>query len=287
MIGLGLRFRPRLELRDRAARILGAGPLPAEELALRLFELRQVPVSLADRLVSEVLKGDPEFRRDDGGPWRYFPAGAWAPGVRLHDLTYCVVDVETTGGTPWHGHRLMEVGVVKLSGARVVERFCALINPERRIPPFVRQLTGITETMLAQAPRFAEIAGALQQFLAGSVFVAHNAAFDWKFLEAEGERACGLRMEGTRLCTLRLARRLYPELVRGSLDALAEHFAVPLETRHRAGDDAAATALLFVRFLERLAEQGVTDWASLQAFLTQRREGRPERAARWANDPPA
>ncbi|MGH7544898.1 MAG: 3'-5' exonuclease [Gemmatimonadota bacterium] len=279
MIGLGLRFRPRLELRDRAARILGVGPLAPEDLALRLFDLRQVPGPLADRLVWEVLKDDPEFRRDGGGLWRYGPAGAWPSGVRLDELTYCVVDVETTGGAPWHGHRLMEFGAVKISGRRVVGRFCALVNPGRAIPPFVRRLTGITETMVARAPRFAEVAGALREFLAGSVFVAHNAAFDWKFIEAESERASGLAMEGTRLCTLRLARRLYPELVRGSLDALAERFAVPLETRHRAGDDAEATAFLFLRFLDRLAELGVTDWASFVSFLTQRRDGRPEGGA--------
>lgn len=287
MIGLGLRFRPRLELRDRAARILGRGPLPPEELALRLFELRQVPASLAERLVGAVLNDDPEFRRENGGPWRYQPAGAWSPWARLDALTYCVVDVESTGGAPWHGHRLMEVAAVRLRGGRVLERFHALVNPERPIPSFVRRLTGITESMVEAAPRFKEVAGALQAFLAGSVFVAHNAVFDWRFIEAESERACGLSMEGTRLCTLRLARRLYPELTRGSLDALAEHFAVPIEARHRAGDDADATAVLFLRFLARLGELGVRDWASLQAFLTQRREGRAPGAQRRANGHPA
>lgn len=286
MIGLGLRFRPRLELRDRAARILGGGPLPPEELALRLFELRQVPATLAERLVWEVLKGDAEFRRENGGPWAYLPAGAWSPTVCLDALTYSVVDVETTGGAPWLGHRLMEVAAIRLQGGRVVERFHALVNPERPIPPFVRRLTGITQAMVEGAPRFKDVAGALQAFLTGSVFVAHNAVFDWRFIEAESERASGLRMEGTRLCTLRLARRLYPELIRGSLDALAEHFAVPIEARHRAGDDAGATALLFLRFLERLAELGVRDWAALQAFLTQRREARPPNAERRANGHP-
>jgi DNA polymerase-3 subunit epsilon len=207
--------------------------------------------------------------------------------VRLDALTYSVVDVETTGGAPWHGHRLLEVAAVRLQGGRVVARFHALVNPERAIPPFVRRLTGITEAMVEQAPRFREVAGALQDFLAGTVFVAHNAVYDWRFIEAESERASGLRMEGTRLCTLRLARRLYPQLVRGSLDALAEHFAVPIEARHRAGDDAGATAILFLRFLERLAELGVHDWAALQAFLTQRREGRPPDPERRGNGQPS
>jgi DNA polymerase-3 subunit epsilon len=183
------------------------------------------------------------------------------------------VDVETTGGAPWRGHRLLEVAAVKVRGAEIVDRFLALVNPERPIPRFVGRLTGITEEMVASAPRFAELAAPLQAFLAGSIFVAHNVAFDWKFLEAESERVSGLRMEGTRLCTLRLARRLYPELARGSLGALAEHFAVPLRTRHRAGDDAEATARLFLHFLARLRELGVTDWASLEAFLRQRRDG--------------
>lgn len=272
MIGLGLRFRPGRELRDRAARILGRGALPAEELALRLFRLRHVPTPLAERLVEEVLKGDPEFRRDGRGAWRYRPAGVWPPEISLDELTYCVVDVETTGGAPRRGHRLLEVAAVRVRGAEIVDRFVALVNPERPIPPFVGRLTGITEAMVANAPRFADIAAPLQAFLSGSVFVAHNAAFDWKFLEAESERVSGLCMEGTRLCTLRLARRLYPELARGSLGVLAEHFAVPLEMRHRAGHDARATALLLLRFLARLRELGVTDWASLEAFLRQRRD---------------
>lgn len=278
MIGLGLRFRPGRDLRDRAARILGRSALPSEILALQLFRLRQVPGPLADRLVHEVLKGDPEFRREDAGVWRYCPPGAWSPTMRLAELTYSVVDVETTGGAPRRGHRVLEVAAVKVRGGELVGRFVALVNPERPIPPFVRRLTGITDAMLANAPRFADVAGSLQAFLAGSVFVAHNAAFDWKFLEAESERVSGLRMEGTRLCTLRLARRLYPELLRGSLGALAEHFAVPLEVRHRAREDAGATALLFLRFLARLGELGVTEWGLLEAFLTPRRNGRGDGA---------
>jgi DNA polymerase III epsilon subunit family exonuclease len=273
VIGLGLRFRPASEFRDRAAKVLSTnGGLPADSLALHLFRLRQVlPPSLAERLVAEVLGRDAEFERDASGRWRYRPAGAWPGTVRLGDLTYCVVDIETTGGAPWNGHRVTEIGAVKIRGGRVVDRFVTLVNPERPIPGYVRELTGITDEMVAGAPRFADLVPTLRAFLEGSVFVGHNAGFDWRFLDAECARATGLRMEGVRLCTLRISRRLYPELEGRSLPALADALGVPMAGRHRAGDDADATASLFLRFLDRLEEFGVEDWAGLEAFLASRR----------------
>ncbi len=273
MIALGVRFRRRSEMRDRAARLLSAGGLPTDTLAHHLFRLRQaVPDSLADRLLSEVLAADPEFCRDPRGLWRYSPAGAWPASVPLDELTYCVVDVETTGGAPWTGHRMIEVAAVKIRSGAVAEEFATLVDPQRRIPRFVTALTGITDAMVAAAPPFPEVAGRLREFLAGSLFVAHNAMYDWRFLEAETERACGLRMEGTRLCTLRLARRLYPELLSQSLGALAERFGIPLEMRHRATPDAVATAHVFLQFLRHLDGCGVTDWAGLQEYLLRRRD---------------
>lgn len=276
--GAGLGFRETSPIRDRAARLLAAGPEPSDALAARLFGLQRAPHWLADRLVWEALVGDPAFRFDGAGLWHYRPPTPALPALPIHDAIFCVVDLETTGGSPWNGHRVTEIGAVKVKGASVVDRFVTLVNPERRIPPFVRRLTGITDDMVAAAPRFAQVLGALQRFVSGTIFVAHNAAFDWKFLDAESRRASGLRLEGTRLCTLRLARRLVPELRRRSLDALALHFGIEVGSRHRAGDDAHATALIFLRLLERLRGQGVRDLWALQRYASTRG---------WEGGPPA
>ncbi len=121
--------------------------------------------------------------------------------------------------------------------------------------------------MVAEAPTFAQLADELRGALEGAVFVAHNVSFDWRLLQAEFERCKGGRLHGDVLCTLRLARKLHPELQRRSLGALADYYAIEPERWHRAGPDARATAEIFGRFLGRLEEVDVTDWGRLQLFL--------------------
>ncbi len=92
-------------------------------------------------------------------------------------------------------------------------------------------------------------------------------SFDWRLLQSEFQRCRGGRLGGERLCTLRMARRLHPELPRRNLHALADYYAITPERWHRAGSDARATAEIFVRFLARLRDEGVANWGCLQAFL--------------------
>src|SRR5690606_33406162 len=109
------------------------------------------------------------------------------------------------------------------------------------------------------------------------VFVAHNAAFDWCFLCIERERAGGCRLEGRQLCTVRLARRLLPELPSRSLDSLALYFGLEIESRHRALDDAVATAHVLLRLLDRLEEMEVRCWEEVERFLKRRSPPRSRR----------
>ncbi len=202
------------------------------------------------------------------GPlWRVF-AGPERPAL-LRSLEYVVVDVETTGGSPGRGHRVTEFAAVRVDGTgRVLEEFATLVNPERPIPSFVTRLTGITTAMVREAPRFRDIAHDVRRLLADRIFVAHNASFDRGFVAMEVERA-GARAEEMRvLCTLRLARRLVPELRRRSLDALSQHFGLLNEARHRAWGDARVTAELLALLIERAHEQEVASWADLQALLS-------------------
>src|SRR5262249_32570839 len=153
-----------------------------------------------------------------------------------------VVDVEATGAkTP--PNRLIELGAYRIRGDRIVDKFLSLVNPEIPIPRFVVALTGITNEMVKNAPRFAEVAPRWLEFVSESVLVAHNALFDITFLNHEISRVYpGHRMVNPHLCTVRLCRRAFPELYNHRLDTIANHFSIPIVSRHRAGSDALATA---------------------------------------------
>ncbi len=161
-----------------------------------------------------------------------------APGHGGHtvfDIPLVFVDLETTGGTAGED-RITEIGIVELSG-QGVSRWTTLVNPERPIPPFIQQLTGITDEMVSDAPAFDAIAASLFARLHGKLFVAHNASFDRAFLRSEFKRA-GLHFNPDVLCTVRLSRGLFPHEKRHGLDALIERHALEPMARHRALADA-------------------------------------------------
>ena len=188
----------------------------------------------------------------------------------IRDLEYVIVDLETTGGAPYRGHRVTEVAAVRMRGdGQIVDEFETLLNPDRYIPPFITQLTKISPAMVENAPRFADVARDVQRILHGAVFVAHNAQFDHGFLGMELGR-CGLPLEGRTLCTVRLARKTVPEVQSRSLDSLMYFFGVDNAARHRAMGDARATALIFRRLLDRLEDHEVTRWNDLETFLRRR-----------------
>ncbi len=200
---------------------------------------------------------------------------------------FVVVDVETTGTSHGRGDRVTEVAAVVVEHGAITDGFQTLVNPGRPIPWRVTALTGISDAMVADAPRFDEIAADLACVLAERTFVAHNAPFDWGFLGMEFARA-GLpqALQGTPLCTVRLARRLLAHLPRRNLDSVAMHYGVEIESRHRALGDARATALVLKGLLRDLERQGVESMDALQEWLLRRVVVRKRRAAmpRWADD---
>ena len=149
-----------------------------------------------------------------------------------------IVDVETTGSDP-ASDRITEIAVLEVSGFALTAQWSTLVNPGGTIPGSIQALTGITQEMVESAPRFADIAGELYERLAGRVFVAHNARFDYGFLRREFDRA-GLKYLARTLCTVRLPRRLYPGERAHDLDSLIERHGLECEARHRAAPDAAA-----------------------------------------------
>jgi DNA polymerase III subunit epsilon len=196
-----------------------------------------------------------------------------ADGTPFADVPFLVVDVETTGISAWAGDRITEVAAVFVQGGEVRDAFQSLINPGRPIPSFITQLTGINNAMVRHAPSFGEIAGTLAQEMVGRVFVAHNARFDWNFLSAEYDRVTSAPLKSLtndQLCTVRLARRFLSHLPRRNLDAVANHYGVQIEGRHRAMGDARATAHVLVGLLKDAERRGVYTWQALDALMARR-----------------
>jgi DNA polymerase-3 subunit epsilon len=175
----------------------------------------------------------------------------------LEHSRFAVVDVETTGVRAQNGGRIVEAAVAILEGGIVHLAFEALLDPETPIPPWVARLTGITDGLVAGRPRFVDVAAGLGQALDAGVFVAHNARFDWRFLAAECATAGVPAPCGPPLCTVRLTRRLVPELRHRGLDHVAAFFGVENPARHRAFGDALATAYVLRALLGRARDRGV------------------------------
>lgn len=273
-------------LSARALRRLEGGPLDAVTLMRDVCQVERLQVDAAERMAQALLGSHPEFVRLPSGHWALAagvapspsPAGAGADGdtaggntvPRLADIAFAVVDVETTGTQAAGGDRITEIAIVQVRGGEVTEVYSQLVNPERPIPPYITALTRISWEMVRHQPCFRHVAPQVLQRLSGAVFVAHNAAFDWRFVSEELRRGVGHDLSGPRLCTVRLAKALLPDLPRRSLDHLTRYFNIEIEARHRAAGDALATAQALCRMLRVAEQEGVRTWSELEALLAPR-----------------
>jgi DNA polymerase III subunit epsilon len=269
-------------LTARAADFLAAGPADAQALISHVCQLPGAPRNIAEHMAVALFAGHQRFARDRIGRWCLKdgnPTAPWpAPATReLGRESFAVVDVETTGSRPTGGDRVTEVAVVLVRAGVATTVFDTLINPERPIPPAITAVTKITWSMVKGAPRFAEICDQLLGALEGHVFVAHNAGFDWRFVNAEIERATRRRLRGRMLCTVQMARRLVPQIRRRNLDSLSSYYGIENTARHRAGGDAVATAHLLLRLLDAARERGCESMDDLDRLLrtpARRKRGR-------------
>jgi DNA polymerase-3 subunit epsilon len=286
----GVSTRPeRTLLAERAADYLKAGPADARALIASVCQLSALPAAVAEHMALTLLRDLPGFARTPDGAWRLSEpaAPAWrtaAPSDEplLSSLSFAIVDVETTGSRPDGGDRITEIAVVTVRDGQVADVFETLVNPERSIPPFITRLTNISWEMVRDKAPFRDVCDDVLRALDGHVFVAHNASFDWRFVSAEVERSTGCELIGRRLCTVRLARRLLPQLRSRSLDWVARHYGVeiPVGMRHRAAGDALATAHCLLRLLDDARQRGCERWSQLERLLAsgdpsvKRRRGR-------------
>lgn len=189
-------------------------------------------------------------------------------GSPLSEVTFVVLDLETTGASPTDC-AITEVGAVKYRGGELLGRFETLVNPGVPIPPYITVLTGITESMLIPAPRIEEVLPPLLEFIGGAVIVGHNVRFDISFLDAALTAAGYPRLAQRRVDTLGLARRLLRDEVPDlKLSTLARHLRVSVSPCHRAFADAAATAEVLHALLERAGTFGVLGLDDLLALPT-------------------
>jgi DNA polymerase-3 subunit epsilon len=177
----------------------------------------------------------------------------------LIDVTFCVLDLETTGGSP-KDCEITEIGAVKYRGGELLGTFQTLVDPGLPIPPSITILTGITQAMVIDAPEIATALPAFFEFIGDSVIVGHNVRFDLSFLNAAAVRLGYERLPNQSSDTAALARRLVRSEVRNlRLQSLAAHFRSPTKPNHRALEDARATAHVFHALLERAGSLGVTN----------------------------
>jgi DNA polymerase-3 subunit epsilon len=156
---------------------------------------------------------------------------------------FAIIDIETTGGKAEYS-KITEICILVHDGLTVVDKFSTLINPECRIPQFITNLTGITNNMVENAPKFYEVAKQILEITRDKIFVAHNVGFDYGFIQAEFA-SLGYSFKREKLCTVKLSRKLLPKRVSYSLGNLCESLGIDNDARHRAEGDAIATAKLF------------------------------------------
>ena len=154
-------------------------------------------------------------------------------------MKYAVCDIETTGGNNRAG-KITEIAIFLLEDGKIIDEFSSLINPERPIPPFITQLTGITDAMVEDAPKFYEVAARIVEITKDAVFVAHNVSFDYNFIVTEFARL-GYVFQRDKFCTLANSRKLIPGHASYSLGNLCADLNIQLIDRHRATGDARAT----------------------------------------------
>ncbi len=253
---------------DRTIAFLGAGPADSLTLAHDVLGIAKATPPIADRVIVALVGADPRVRQLGDSRWAL--ADPREGDKRIEDCTFAVVDVEATGGRATQGDRVIEVAVVVLAGGTVDVAFEALVNPGRPVPRFVSRLTNISDAMLRDQPVFDDIADELAGAIAGRIFAAHNAQFDWRLIQAEMRRARGIELDGPQVCTLRLARKVLPHLKSRGLGMLTDYFGITVRGRHRATGDAVATAHLLARLIDLAVDQGATTLADLQRLAQKR-----------------
>lgn len=251
------------------------GSAPAVKVADYVLRIPRVAPDVAKLILSDLVETDPRLRFADD---RVELIQHLEENPSLEETDFVVFDLETTGAKCPPG-RVTEIGAYRIRNGEIAGEFETLVNPEMPIPPFITQLTGITDRMVSDAPRFADVVDDVLEFIGDAVLVAHNAHFDLRFLNHEiGRVYRNYRVGNPHLCTVHLSRRLLPDIPNHRLNTVAGYYSVPLENHHRAADDAYATARIFVNLVEELGRRGISDVEGARRLRFERETRRTGRA---------
>ncbi len=228
----------------------------AVKIVDKVMKISSVEPGLAKLLISDLIETDPRLQLNDD------TVELIENGIEnriLDDTDFVVFDFETTGAkTP--PCRVTEIGACRVRNRQIVGEFQTLVNPETPIPEFISNLTNISNEMVKNAPKFCEVISEFMEFVGDAVLVAHNASFDMRFLDHEIKRIhSDYRIANPFLCTVRLSRKLVPEVDNHRLNTMANYYSIDLTNHHRASADANATAKIFINLLGKLEERGIRD----------------------------
>ncbi len=171
------------------------------------------------------------------------------PDELLRSLSFCVIDLETTGGNP-ETEKIIEIGMVRVENRKVTEERSFLINPEKDIPDFVQKLTGIKKADVEHSPKIEEVIDEITQFIGSSILVAHNTSFDIPFLNGVLKKLKRPAMENKVICTNVMTKYMIPDIMSSNLNYMSQIFGIPHSQAHRAIEDARATGRLLLKYLD-------------------------------------
>jgi len=170
--------------------------------------------------------------------------------TKINEQSFCIVDIETNGGSPKKGHQIIEIGAVKYQNGKIIDKFDSLVFA-KEIPPYVQEVTKITPQMLENAPRLEKVLTEFKIFLSDDVFVAHDIKFDYNFISDSFEKYNLGKLLNRKICTIDLSKRTI-ESEKYGLETLKEVLNINVQNHHRAYYDALTTEILFEKCLERL-----------------------------------
>ena len=241
-----------------------------------VMNIRNAHDAMARMFVSDIIDRDPRLSLDENSVLLREPDH---DAIDLSSATFVVFDLETTGAKA-PPCRVIEIGAYRVEGGAITAEFNSLVNPGIPIPDFITALTGISGDMVGRAPAFEGVLDDFLRFIGDSVLVAHNSPFDIAFLNHEiGRVHEDYRIANPSLCTVQLARSVLPDVENHKLKTLAEYYSVELINHHRAGEDAKATAKIFINLLESMHELGIRSYGAARRFGQRKFYARPRKAA--------
>ena len=238
-------------------------PTPSQQIGMRILDLKLRDRREMRRAVRRLLSQDHRFQEVHAGLWEALNHDYGR--ASLEEAEFRVLDLEVTGSDPKR-NAIIDLAVFGVVGSQVQPLLSSLVNPGIPIPANIQRLTGIGNDMVRGAPTFADLLPPLLEVLEGRLFVAHNAAFDYHFLKTWIEKLTGSRFTAPHICTVKLSQRLIEPQTSRKLHHLALQLGIPLPNRHRAHDDAYATARILLELKRRLRSVGVDTVGDMKLF---------------------